>query len=508
VTKPKWFQSLTLKIIVSVGLTAIAVNASFGYAYLAVQERQMERMILRSAGRLSETIAKSIRFDMLENRKQHAYRVMETIGAQEGIEKVRIFGSEGTIIFSTDKRELGSTADKRAEACYACHAEDKPIHRLTTKERSRTFHVAAGHRVMGMINPINNEPGCAQSGCHSSPEAQKILGVIDVTMSLHDVDRDLARTRTQIVFFNVLSIIVLAVLMVLLIIRLVVRPVEQLVIGTNRVAEGDLRCAIPIASDDEMGHLARSFNRMTARLSTADEELREAQARLLRSEKLAAVGRMAATVAHEINNPLAGVFTYIRLIDRRISGGKTSEADIVKLKEHLATMAREVERATTIVLNLLDFTRPKKPAKFPAQVNDLLTESLGALEERLAQQHVQVTTALDDLPPISVDPLQMKQVFANILANACEAMEHGGELRVQSRRAGAGGVVVEFADTGAGIPPDVLSKIFDPFITTKDKATGLGLAVAYEIVARHDGKLEVQSTPGAGTCMTVALPAA
>ena len=215
---------------------------------------------------------------------------------------------------------------------------------------------------------------------------------------------------------------------------------------------------------------------------------------------------MAATVAHDINNPLAGVYTYLRLIQRRLAEGKTSEADIKKLKEQLGIMGREVERATNIVLNLLDFTRPKEPAKTPTQINDVVDESLQVLTAALTLHNVRITKEFGDVPEVAVDPAQIKQVFLNILTNACEAMREGGELRIRSRPGDGGSVAVEFADTGPGIPADILPKIFDPFVSTKDKGTGLGLAVAYELISRHGGKLEVRSAPGEGTCMTVLLP--
>jgi two-component system NtrC family sensor kinase len=507
VSKPRWYQSLSLRIIVTVSLTAVVVNLSFGWVYLTIEERHLGALVLGSAGRLSETIAKSVRFDMLENRKEHAYGIMRTIGSQPGIERVRVFGGEGKILFSTDAAEIGTIADKRGEACYACHAEDRPLERLTTRERSRTFHGADGHRVIGMITPIANEPGCAREGCHLAPARQKILGVLDVTLSLADVDRDLQRGRSRLVLSQALAVVCVAVILVLLLLRLVVRPVDRLVEGTTRVAAGDLHCAIPVARDDEMGHLARSFNHMTERLAKADEELHAAQAELLRSAKLAAVGRMAATVAHEINNPLAGVYTYLRLADRRISQGKTGETDIQKLREHLAVMAREVERATTVVLNLLDFTRPREPVKTPVRVNDVLDETLQVFAGQLAATGVRLSLELGDLPVVSADPAQLKLVFSNIVANACDAMPQGGELRVRSRRGDAPDTVeVAFVDTGPGIPTEIGATVFDPFVTTKERGTGLGLTVAYEVVARHRGRLEARREPGAGARLVVVLP--
>ncbi|MGE5190727.1 MAG: sensor histidine kinase, partial [Gemmatimonadota bacterium] len=446
----KWYQSIVFKIILSVAATAILVNASFGYLYLGITEQQLSDTILQGATRISDTVKKSIAFDMLENRKENAYRIMDTIGRQPGIEKVRIYSSEGKIIFSTDKTELGRMVDKQAEACYGCHSRTKPLELLATAARSRIFDSGHGHRILGMINPMYNEEGCSSTECHIHPETQKVLGTIDVTMSLADTDRVIAGARKQVVFFNALSIVTISAIVVLLMMRLVARPVTDLVIGTRKVAAGDLSSAIPVTSDDEMGHLARSFNEMTEKLSRADQEvkehfdilekkfnekareLKEAQAHLLHTEKLAAVGKIAATVAHEINNPLTGVFTYIKLMERRIEEGRSSEQDIRKFREYLATMGREVERTSAIVLNLLDFTRPKEPSRKVANVNGLIEESLVLIRNKLSMNNVDIRQELEPLPDIMVDPSQIKQVFINILVNSCEAMEKGGSLVVRS----------------------------------------------------------------------------
>jgi len=525
VTGTKWYQSIVFKIILSVAVTAILVNASFGYLYLSITEQQISDTLLQGASRISETIKKSIGFDMLENRKENAYRIMETIGRQPGIEKVRIYSGEGKIIFSTDKPELGRMVDKQGEACYACHSKMQPLEALPTAARSRIFDSGHGHRILGMINPMYNEEGCFSTQCHAHPESQKVLGVIDVTMSLADADRGIAHARNQVIFFNALSILTISAIVVLLMMRFVGEPVKELVIGTRKVAAGDLSSAIPVTSDDEMGHLARSFNNMTDKLSRADQEvkehfdilekkfnekareLKEAQAHLLHTEKLAAVGKIAATVAHEINNPLTGVFTYIKLMERRLDEGRHSEADIQKFRGYLATMGREVERTSAIVLNLLDFTRPKEPSRKVASINTLIQESIVLIRNKLTMNNVEIREELGALPEIMVDPSQIKQVFINILVNSCEAMEKGGSLVIRSRYdKGDQAAVIEFQDTGPGIPPEILSKIFDPFFTTKEKGTGLGLSVAHGIVSRHNGAIEVHSKPGEGTLTRIVLP--
>ncbi len=462
---------------------------------------------------------------MLMNRKSNAYRIMETIGEQDGIEKVRIYGRDGTILFSTDKKESGTMVDKRAEACYACHAKDTPLEKLTTSSRNRIFPSGHGYRILGMINPLYNDRECFSAACHFHPRTQKVLGVIDVTMSLAGADAQLRSARRQTVVFNLMSILSISVIAVVALLAFVGNPVKQLVLMTRRVARGDLTHIVSIDTDDEMGHLARSFNRMTQSLQRANDEihewirtleqkveertkeLKDAQSQLMRTEKLAAVGKIAATVAHEINNPLTGVFTYIKLMERKIEEGKRETPDVEKFREYLATMSREVQRTSAIVLNLLDFTRPKELSRMMVDLCFLVEESLGIVRNKVALSNVTVETRMEQMPEIMADPGQMKQVFINIIVNACEAMEAGGHLTITSRYDDETGTeTVAFADTGPGISPEEMARVFEPFYTTKEKGTGLGLAVVHGIVTRHNGTIDVRSEPGKGTEITIVLP--
>jgi two-component system NtrC family sensor kinase len=521
----RWYKSIEFKIILSVAITTLVVNGFFAFLYLDVQARHLDEMILRNATQLSETIRKSIQYDMLVNRKENAYRIMETIAEQEGIEKVRIYGSEGAILFSTDKSERGTMVDKKAEACYACHAKDTPIERLATPSRNRFFSSGEGYRILGMINPMYNDKDCSSAECHAHPASQKVLGVIDITMSLAGVDAEMLYARRQTILFNLMSILSISVIAVISLLVFVGKPVRQLVLGTNRVARGDLHHVIPIDSDDEMGHLARSFNKMTESLQRANEEihewirtlehkveertreLKDAQFQLLHTEKLAAVGKIAATVAHEINNPLTGVFTYIKLMERRIEEKNYGPHDMEKFRDYLSTMSREVQRTSAIVHNLLDFTRPKEPSRKMVNINALVEESLNIVRNKLSISNITVEMRMDSLPEIQADSAQMKQVFINLIINACEAMEGGGTLTITSRHDGTRNTeTITFADTGTGISPEDLPRVFDPFYTTKEKGTGLGLSVVYGIVTRHNGRIEVRSRPEGGTEMIVTLP--
>ena len=530
----KWYKSIGMKIILSVVGMILVVNGALAWLFLGIQRDNLNHAILRTASQLSETIRKSIQNDMLENRKEAAYKIMETIGRQEGIEKVRVYSSEGKILFSSDNGEVGRMVNQRAEACYGCHSEARPLERLATSERSRIFFSRSGdnkdtdgvnHRILGIINPMYNESGCSAAACHAHPRSQKVLGVIDVTMDLSEVDGQMAWARRQVLIVSVVSVIAICIVVALILFHFIERPVKELVLGTKRISEGDLDHFIDVTTGDEMGHLAASFNQMTLDLQNAQKQIQEGirnleqkveertrelkatQSQLLHSEKLAAVGALAATVAHEINNPLTGVYTYIRLMERKIDQGQHGEEEIAKFKGYLDTMRREVERTTAIVQNLLDFTRPKDPVRKTIDLVKVMGESLALISNKLSLANIEVVKLLNPLPEIQADPAHMKQVFLNLLINACEAMEEGGTLTIRSdHHPDTDTVTMSFSDTGTGIEEKDLARIFDPFFSTKKKGTGLGLSVVNGLVTRHSGKVEIDSAPGKGTDFRVTLP--
>ena len=378
---------------------------------------------------------------------------------------------------------------------------------------------------VSLIAPIYNEPGCSAKECHLPPESQTVLGVIDITMSLAEADMEIASVRRKTIYLSLLSILLISTIGVLALMVFVGRPVKELVLGTRKVAEGDLAYRIPIATDDEMGQLARSFNDMTENLGRANREiiewvrtlehrvedrtreLRETQAQLLHSEKLAAIGSLAATVAHEINNPLTGIYTYIKLIERKLGQGQYGPEDIEKYRSYLDTSRREVERTTAIVQNLLDFTRPKEPTRKALNLVGIIEDCLAMLQNKLSLNNIKVSKQITPLPDLQADPAHMKQVFINLLVNACEAMENGGTLTIRTGYDPSEGTVsVVVSDTGVGIDRENLKKIFDPFFSTKEKGTGLGLSVVQGIIKRHNGQVEIDSTPGRGTDFRVILP--
>jgi two-component system NtrC family sensor kinase len=287
----------------------------------------------------------------------------------------------------------------------------------------------------------------------------------------------------------------------------IARPVASLASASAAIARGDFAQEIPVSSPDEIGSLTRSFNSMARALRERDELLKdEMRQQLTRSERLAAVGRLAAGVAHEINNPLTGVLTFAHLLLRDAPEGS-------KEREDIETIIDSASRCRKIVRGLLDFSRQSEPRRSPADLNGVLREALSLTrnQARISRVNVVEETA-PDLPEAVVDADQIQQVAVNLMLNAVDAMPDGGDLTVRTRAVeGRDGTWVEFevADTGVGIPPGNLERVFDPFFTTKPagKGTGLGLAIAYGIVAEHGGRIAITSEVGRGTTARVRLPA-
>lgn len=539
----RWLESLETKLLAAVCGVALVSIGVFAWVNIRYERAEREDLIIRGASQFSDTVKRSTHYAMLQNRWEDAFQIMDTIGKQEGVDRVRVFTKEGTILFSTDRSEVGRAVDKRAESCYACHAAERPLERLMLPDRTRIFQDADGRRLLGMITPLYNEPGCSND-CHIHPKSKYVLGVLDITLSLARVDEEIAATTRRTAAFAGTTIVLLAMILAAIVRRGVVRPVRELVEGTRRVAQGELSHRIPVRTADEVGVLAASFNRMTEALGKAQaeldalvatleqrveertRELQEAQAQLVQTERLASLGKLSASIAHEINNPLSGILTYAKLLSRKLRMGPPDAEGLHAALHQLGLVERETQRCVGIVRNLLDFARQREPALQVMNVSAIVDEALSLLENRLAIQNVEVRREFGPVPPVRADFGQLRQAVVNVLMNACEAMPEGGTLRVLTREVGPsegerGGPLspsgkpepptrsaeVVIADTGPGIPEDQLAKIFDPFFTTKEKGTGLGLSVVYGIVEKHGGKIVVDSRVGQGTTVTLRFPA-
>jgi two-component system NtrC family sensor kinase len=495
-----------------------------GYAGVQnrLEERQLERQAKAEAYRASDFIKQSLHASMLGNERERIYQMIRLLGAENGVQVVRIYNKKGEIKFSSAEPEIGTSVDLQAEACYACHASGRPLQSLPTSERARIYRKDGQYRVLGLINPIANEPGCSNASCHAHSADQSVLGVLDVQLSMASLDSASAATQRQQMGLGVLVILLGALLMAAIVFYAVYLPVKQLRRGTQAVALGNLDVRIDLQRSDELGLLAGSFNHMAQELRTwshtleervreKTEELRQIHQQMMQVEKTASLGKMAATVAHELNNPLSGILTYAKLTARRLRAALPDTTERTAMLDDLELIRAESMRCGKIVRDLLTYARQSAPDFQPVHLHEVIQRALKLIAHHTELGHIQTETAFglrDDL--VVCDREQIVQALVALLVNAMEAMPGGGRLTLRTwEPAGvAGRIAFSVGDTGVGIPEELRERIFDPFFSTKSdtKGVGLGLAVVYGIVQRHEGTISVASAPGAGTTFTIEIP--
>ena len=325
---------------------------------------------------------------------------------------------------------------------------------------------------------------------------------IKIGYSLEDMRADIRRTRRVLILIGLVGLLV-GLAGSSLLAKRITRPLKELVEGTVRISRGDFSRRIQPASADELGGLARSFNDMTSRLLEARERMESANRRLVQAEKLASIGRLSATIAHEIRNPL----TSVKLNIQRIA--ESEHLDEIE-REHLGICQEGVGQIEKFIKELLDFTRVPELARERFPLDQVLEESLKMLKDAFRQKRVTVEKSYaQGLPPANVDGDRLRQVFLNLLRNAFEAVDEGGRISV-SLAAGGGEegrtYLVRISDNGAGIPEKDRENIFEPFFTTKSSGFGLGLANARKIVEQHGGSVRVVGKRGRGSAFVVILP--
>ena len=519
-----WLDRLSTQLLGVAAVLVLCAVAAFLVVEMAIGRQRLSG-VEASTSLLSETISASIRHSMMKDERVEAYAIIDNIGRQGQIDHVRLFNKEGRITFSTVPGERGKLVDKRAEGCRSCHEENESLSVPVDALRSRIYDGRRG-RVLAMITPFRSGPDCTTSACHAHPRERSVVGVLDVGVSLEPVDRDLSAFRRVSLLVTALMALLLGAVFWSVAKHRVVRPVEALVQGTRRVAQDELETEIHVDSRGELGLLAASFNEMLRSLRRVEGELqslneqleekvaertgelRAAQDTLVRTEKLSSLGKLSASIAHEINNPLAGILTFAKLMIRTIEHGPVGEAERRTLVKQLALVQRESERCSAIVRNLLDFARERPLQLKDVDVNQVVEEVFSLVSNQTAILGVEVTKDLARVPLVEADFGQLRQAFINIVINGIEAMGKGGTMKVSTRPLPEqDGLEIVFQDDGPGVPPELMQKIFDPFFTTKEKGTGLGLSVVYGIVERHKGRVTVESEPGKGTRFTIRLPA-
>jgi signal transduction histidine kinase/ActR/RegA family two-component response regulator len=497
-------------------LLACAV-VSLGWIFLLQVEKSSLRALRDKGMIVARNLADSARLGVFTHNTAQLEMVLAPLREQGDVLYAAVADEEGRIVAEHRGPGLGTVpvwAGGAADGTtWTVEVEGTP---------ERAYFIVTPIRA-GRGSPVVDEAGVflAEEAVTGVPDADgRVIGSACVGMTAAGVLREMRGLRQGLVLAT-LAVLVVGVGIAIVLVRVIVGPIKYLVHATERIAHGDLEILLPGRGRDEIGALAESFNQMTVHLresrqalEASNQELerkvqertralKDAQKQLIQAEKMSVVGQLVSGVAHELNNPLAGVLGYSQLLMRRGAEGK--------VREGLQKIEAEAERCRRIVQNLLIFARKHKPQMSLLDVNAVIESTLEMRGYHLKTDNVTVVRDLDPrLPKTMADTNQVQQVLMNVINNAHHAMlEVDRPRRLAVRTAHREGrIAVEVADNGSGIPQEHLSRIFDPFFTTKEvgRGTGLGLSICYGIIQEHGGDIRVDSHPGSGTTFTIELP--
>jgi two-component system, NtrC family, sensor kinase len=518
-------NSLSGKLLVLLVSSMALVFGVLGYLNIELHRRHLERDALADAARTSSVIKRNTSYYMLRNQRDGLYHIITEMADEPGMMRIRIINDQGRISFSSDPSEIAKFVDRNMKTQDNAPTGSQAVDVSNLKESFRTYRLPSKERALGVVDPIENSPACSSAECHAHPAEAKTLGILDTNISLASTERNVAESTRQVLIYTILAVLGVAVLISAFVRHMLGGPLRALTEGTRRLGSGELGYQIQLDSSGELQDLAHSFNTMSRQIHEAHEEInawnrtleervdqktRElsgAQEEMLRVERMASIGKLAAVVAHEINNPLAGILTYSKLLKKRLSREAAPDAENIGMLE---LMESESRRCGEIVKNLMTFARPSSINMEPSDLNAVIDRCVRLVQHQLTLKNIELHLELESvLPAVRCDPGQIEQVILALMMNAIDAMPNGGNLRLASRTTASGQAVeLKIRDDGVGMPHEVLAKMFEPFFTTKEhgRGLGLGLAISRNIVDRHGGRIEVASEPGHGTTFTITLP--
>ncbi|MBF0318935.1 MAG: HAMP domain-containing protein [Nitrospirae bacterium] len=517
-------NTVNLKIMVSLSALLMVGALIFWYKFIFRANEEMLVKATEDAAYTIEIIRNSIRYNMMSNHSEVIQNTLENT-TEAGLHAIiRVIDHNGNIKFSSNKNDLGKSIPPDSMICKECHAADGKI---ILKDTGRNFFFVekGSHgRTLKSFIPVKNESSCSTAACHVHAPDATINGIIEAEFSMSRLDRKFKENNLDVLILGIIFLALIAVTLYLLVSKLVIKPIIIISEGIKMVTRGYYGHTLDIRANDELGSLGHAYNDMTKELRAGKNELeektralseimeqksrevRKTQKQYMYTEKLASLGRMAASVAHELNSPLTGIIVFARLFLKRVPLENKADQDDLKV------IVEQAEKCSNIIAVLLGYSRTIPSDNLDMDINKAIDNALNILKNQARFYNVLIEKDLDpSVPRLQGDQSQIEQVFINLLINASDAMNNKGKVIIRTRRFTEDVnefAEVEFTDSGPGIPIENLDKIFEPFYTTKPegKGTGLGLAVSKGIVQNAGGRIFVKSKGGEGASFFIHLP--
>ncbi len=505
--------------------------------YLIKQQADGYRRELETSGEtMIHIIALNAESGVLFESKYELDQLLATSIGFDAVTYAAIYNNEGKLLSEVGDWDESTLRIKKAMET-ADFGQTKELDYYIENEEGEEFF-ELNYPVVHRKEKISRENLGISAGLNNFTTSEYItedIGTVRLVLSLHSVNLAINEAQNTAILLTLLLLIIMIVVLNM-VVRFITKPVNLLVDITDQVSRGDLTQRVAIDQQDEIGHLANTFNKMIESLQQSRNEIEEynhtleekiiersialedAQSQLIQSEKMSAIGQLAAGVAHELNNPLGGILGYAQFALEKMNRSVEEngpDKEMVKYIRYLIDIETQARRCKNIVQNLLRFSRASHTTEMePTDVNIVIQDTCTFIEHQLHMN--QITLKLDlveNLPLLQANASQLQQVFTNLIINAMHASPPNSQILITSQFSPevgefAGAVELQFIDQGCGIPDELKNKIFEPFFTTKEvgKGTGLGLSVSYGIIKEHGGEVRIESTVGEGTTFIIIFP--
>ena len=459
-------------IAIFIGLISFGVAASLSNRWMAVgfeKRYKEEAMLVRTY------IIDGLVNAMTSGAHERISEVLNIYRSWHGVEEMRVFDRKGSEVFAEQKGPDETRVQEMLRTGEIIHFDKK------TKEGPAT----------SFLIPIRNKPECYR--CHDKSET--LRGGLLLSLSRKEEKQDIAEHKQRFYRLFALMAVVISAGAIIVVNRVILKPLKRIQEGAESVGKGDFRYQIPITSNDEIGELAQTFNRMSRQLKESFESIQKSQERMIQAEKLSALGQLSARLAHELKNPL----TSIKMILQAILDG-SSDPEITK--KDVEMILKEAKRLDTILTQFLSFAKPPPLELRPLNLGHMIEDVLSLMKTEFDRSSIEVFQEISGLPEIRGDYERMRQVLMNLLHNSIQAMPKGGKLKIGVQEIFDNNqrkVLLRVEDSGQGIPEEYRKKVFDPFFTTKEVGTGLGLSTVYGTIKEHHGSIDLQSQVDQGT---------
>ena len=529
-------SSIYGRVVFTITILSVILFVSFGGIFRSVHQEYLNTVIRQSGNNVGYMVEGALYYSMLTNDKGALQSTLDIINTMPGIEEVNMYNEKDHLVYSSyvpDSMHPGSPD------CRSCHADfssmfpgkEKTYRIIDAKSACTMNQTEKGYRQLLIRTPILNERSCYTSSCHYHREQDEVLGSLIIKMPLQEMDTAVQKSSTEFFVLATLTTLLLVAFLIMFTNRNIKKPLNSIITASRAVARGDKNTRLEITPNllDDMHMVSVAFNNMLDNLAAANtelenwshqleykvqrksEELSEIQKELIHIERVASLGKLSSSVAHEINNPLSGVLTYTKLVHKQLDKLELEGRSKETMLKYLKIIEAETKRCGDIVKGLLDFSRKDEENFDPRNMHKILKEVYDLMAHQMKISNIHFYTdfnAANDL--ILCRENQIKQAAIAILVNASEAVSENGEVTMKTYNPEPDHIRLDITDNGVGIAPGDIPHIFEPFFSAKQHGSGigLGLAIVHGIVQNHKGKIEVDSEPGKYTTLSIILPLA